>query len=73
MQFGMQLVRMGLNSDAEYITYDNERQIILNKSPIEWRSRNQNKYLEIPQIVWKYLCIAVTSTSPERMFLADTE
>ena len=56
-----QPVMMGVNSDPEYVTYENEREI----------SRNQNKYPKIFQMAWKYLCIASTSALSERMFSAS--
>ena len=42
-----QLVTMGVNSDPEYVTYENEREISHNGNPIEWWCQNQNKYPKI--------------------------
>ena len=44
-----QPVMMGVNSDPEYVTYENEREISRNENPIEWWRRNQNKYPKIFQ------------------------
>ena len=66
-----QPVTMGVNSDLEYVTYENEREISRNENLIEWWRRNQNKYPKISQMAWKYLCIAATSAPSERMFSAS--
>ena len=42
-----QPVTMGVNSDPEYVTYENEREISHNGNPIEWWCQNQNKYPKI--------------------------
>ncbi len=62
---------VGVNSDPEYVMYENEREISRNENPLEWWRLNRSKYPKISQMAYKYLCITATSVPSERMFSAS--
>jgi hypothetical protein len=71
MMITNQPVTVGLDSDSEYVMYENEREISLHENPLEWWRLNEIKYPRLSQMAYKCLCIAATSVPSERMFSAS--
>lgn len=66
-----QPVKSGVDSDPEFVMYENEREIGRNENPLEWWRLNKSKYPRISQMAYKYLSIMATSAPSERMFSAS--
>ena len=60
-----QPVRSGVDSDPEFVMYENEREIGRNENPLEWWRLNKSKYPRISQMAYKYLSIMATSAPSE--------
>ena len=60
-----------VNSDSEFVTYENEKEIGRNENPLEWWRMHRSRYPRISSMAHKYVCIAATSSPCERMFPAS--
>lgn len=60
-----------INSDPEFVMYENERETSRNENPLEWWRLNRSKYPRLAKMAYRYLCIAATSTPSERIFSAS--
>ena len=60
-----QPVRSGVDSDPEFVMYENEREIGRNENRLEWWRLNKSKYPRISQMAYKYLSIMATSAPSE--------